>query len=1565
MKRCISVIVVLACVISFFSVLEKAEPAKAITKFTMKVNPSSTNVIATYTFRFSIEKTIQVHDIIKLVFPPGTTFTPPLPEEQEARKARLVQLMNCIQYIPPSESWKDPEPGIALIDCEKDGSITLIFRSHFEFNPEQSAYRDLVVTVSQEAGIVTPSLSGAYRYKVATSAEPTFAESQTVEISDASFTASIFPPMISTIAEFEFQIPLRKTIKVHDWFCLVFPPGTTLTPPLPEGEKALQYRLKDIVDAFSLSGVGFEACLGLPQITFQNDGSMELKLHSPIELDPAKPEYKNIRIKFSRKAGFTTPPTPGKIQFSFYTIRDLSLIRSQEVELLNLTKFRIEIDPPVAGEVAEFSYYFRFEKPIKVQDWIKIKLPPGTTLNPPLPEEEKARKERLRKITEAINFDNGSCDEIQILPMITVLSDGSMEIQFNNHVNINPDDQRYVNTMIVFSKEAGIVNPSVPGSYQYSIASKYEPDYVSSQPVEIMDKTAFQVTVCPKLTGKVATYRFYIKLNKVLGTHEWFQLTFPPGTTLTPPLPEDEHERKLRLRSIAEAFTIDQKSCADCQGLPILTFQKDGSFIIKVSSPFGMGPYQNTYQETIIEIDASAGITNPTTPGPVSYFFKNQQETGLKGSKPIELVAQKLKVEVNPTSVGSVARYQFVYIAEKKMEMHQWISFYFPPGTTLNPPLPDDEQGKKERLREIGSSIEYDLGEESNPIPILETKEDGSLNLRISSTLVFDPMDRHYRETVITITEKAGICLPHNPGKYLYHLSFQNEPNKTASQPVEVTRSTTTPAEVSLSHPFVGEPTGLDIRFQLGASGDLRFTEHYFHISFPESFRCALSAFLSDQPEYRFEMISINQIPLLTKPSWTGSVLTLPVLQDMKPSDTVWIHIDPKYGFINPYEAGEKFIFVSTSTEQEKVQSQPFVIKTSEYSARASINPAKTAKNAWITLSYYNHQDVLKADDIIAVTFPDGFYMPGPICCGAGVTIQGDPTIKLNFVGQTMEIASPVAIELNTLVKIEIGPGTAIETPKQPGLYTFKIEHTRYKTLFVSNPVKIEEPKLEIQQIDLSKPNCGEIVDYAIHVAFHPDRIPKIGELLQIEMSFLEKPIQWIVEEEFSEKVILTLRDIQNPSPGLYQVSVEYGSEKTEFADKIMILPPLPSVSYQLIGGKQGKNGWLTKAPLISFVSNGPNSQIFYGYDMMNIALRYYDKPELLSPGYYLMDIFCFAKSPYGKSAILTIHLKIDTIQPELSVLSPKEKKVITSQNQFTISGQVAGIKFENYNQDTFQILYDQNLTISGKSISVNPKTGAFKTVWELQEGQNLLLFRLEDEAGNELQQEYEIVLDTTPPVIKLDSPLLDHVWLSDTLTISGYAGYNDPAAYLTINEQPVYPNPLGHFEYRIALDKLGSYPIVVIAKDALENTTEMQFTIWFGYSIELTIGDKKAVVNQHTLNLTTSPLIQNGRTLVPFRFIGEAIEIPVSYRTDPLTKKVTHVFYHSPDIKIELMIGNRMALVNGKSIQMEVPPQIIEGSTMIPLRFVTENLGFHLEWNPADQTIHLQYPGKFAGTGQ
>jgi N-acetylmuramoyl-L-alanine amidase len=59
----------------------------------------------------------------------------------------------------------------------------------------------------------------------------------------------------------------------------------------------------------------------------------------------------------------------------------------------------------------------------------------------------------------------------------------------------------------------------------------------------------------------------------------------------------------------------------------------------------------------------------------------------------------------------------------------------------------------------------------------------------------------------------------------------------------------------------------------------------------------------------------------------------------------------------------------------------------------------------------------------------------------------------------------------------------------------------------------------------------------------------------------------------------------------------------------------------------------------------------------------------------------------------------------------------------------------------------------------------------------------------------------------------------------------------------------------------------------------------------------------------------------------------------------------------VVMQIGNPNATVNGTPATMPVPPYISdEGRTMIPLRFVVENLGLYVYWNDASQSITINF---------
>lgn len=58
--------------------------------------------------------------------------------------------------------------------------------------------------------------------------------------------------------------------------------------------------------------------------------------------------------------------------------------------------------------------------------------------------------------------------------------------------------------------------------------------------------------------------------------------------------------------------------------------------------------------------------------------------------------------------------------------------------------------------------------------------------------------------------------------------------------------------------------------------------------------------------------------------------------------------------------------------------------------------------------------------------------------------------------------------------------------------------------------------------------------------------------------------------------------------------------------------------------------------------------------------------------------------------------------------------------------------------------------------------------------------------------------------------------------------------------------------------------------------------------------------------------------------------------------------------IFVKLQINHQKALVNGKEIQLDAPPVIINNRTFVPLRFISEAFGATVDWNSATREIHV-----------
>jgi hypothetical protein len=61
-----------------------------------------------------------------------------------------------------------------------------------------------------------------------------------------------------------------------------------------------------------------------------------------------------------------------------------------------------------------------------------------------------------------------------------------------------------------------------------------------------------------------------------------------------------------------------------------------------------------------------------------------------------------------------------------------------------------------------------------------------------------------------------------------------------------------------------------------------------------------------------------------------------------------------------------------------------------------------------------------------------------------------------------------------------------------------------------------------------------------------------------------------------------------------------------------------------------------------------------------------------------------------------------------------------------------------------------------------------------------------------------------------------------------------------------------------------------------------------------------------------------------------------------------------SGGILIKMQIGSSTAYVNGAAVRLDAPPQIVKGRTLVPIRFVSENLGAGVTWDPNTKTVTI-----------
>ena len=906
-------------------------------------------------------------------------------------------------------------------------------------------------------------------------------------------------------------------------------------------------------------------------------------------------------------------------------------------------------------------------------------------------------------------------------------------------------------------------------------------------------------------------------------------------------------------------------------------------------------------------------------------------------------------VEVTPYNAGSNAEYH-IYGSYSEYNKVNTLKIYFRSDTSFS-----------------GLSAPYGSVLVNN-VPALgaqfrKVEDDGSVEATVHLAQYLNSGDK----IDILFKKEAGIINPIIPATcYKIRVVLLNylgvEVGTILSNNYRITASAVQAVSVKVDPPVKGMKAQYTVSFVTGSRGALNSTSGEIRVKFP------MGTTIPSTLSKSHVLINNAAAKSIYRDNYDPSVLRIYAPFDISLNYPVTIVFDKDFGITNPMMAGLKTISVSTFAEPDWVESAPYEIFEPQVK-NLNINFSNTTVGTFPTIDISfltSSTGYINSNGKIYIQFPYDFYVP-TVSNLEGVLVNGEPAQALSSSNIVSINVSSQILQLST-VEITIPDGVGIRNPLKTGDYVINVwtDSDAFKTPFTVNITQsfLTNVKLEAQYSGVSSVNSfnvsfvtGPVYTLSkdidkILVKFNegftlPDTIDQ--NLITVNGTAANNVTKDVYTLYITSPVDITPGSavnveipesfgIRNPSvPGEYGIRVSTSKEPTEVESNKIVITLLPQVNFDINPAvPNGLNGFYKTNPEVKlFTVNG--TKVFYKID--DGEFTEYTNPFKIQEGSHAVYAYA-VDSGNNKGDIIKKEFLVDFTPPTIKFDNASSNPVFKG-SPGILSGSVSEPCTLKINDSVLELKDKLNFTVELPNV---------------YEGMPITVYMV-DLAGNQNSLVLTAHIDNIPPVIKfLDDGIKYQSGLYSVETTDFYYTIRvqlNEKGKLFINSAEIISKDNNTFESMVNLvDGENRFDVKAIDVAGNEATQTLVVRKVNEKKIVLTVGSTLAIVGNEQITLEAAPVIEQGVTLVPLRFIAEAFDSEVNWNGALQIITIVNKTHN-----IQLQVNSKLVFIdNQKGKDLDVAPKIINGRTFVPIRFISEAFGATVDWDNNTKTVTITY---------